>query len=242
MANLIIKSSANDLVIQGSDESPAITVAAAGTTTFAEAATMSGTLGVTGNTTLSGTANALGTVTAGTLSHGTTLQGYVDSSNTGVTFPAGHIVQSKLASSGSTESTHNVSNQWDDTVITGSITPQYSDSNIMIQTTHTTYLYNLSGDGGYAYRWKRTIGGVADYPTHLTMLTGTNFHSQMYINPWGSRSEDVDVRSVLLIDENVGTTNAITYTMQAGLYLSNNMQCGGTYGGKWYLHLFEIKT
>ena len=54
MANLIIKSSANDLVIQGSDESPAITVAAAGTTTFAE------------NTTLSGTANNLGTVTAGT--------------------------------------------------------------------------------------------------------------------------------------------------------------------------------
>jgi hypothetical protein len=73
MANLIIKSSANDLVIQGSDESPAITVAAAGTTTFAEATTLSGattcstTLGVTGNTTLSGTANALGTVTAGTL-------------------------------------------------------------------------------------------------------------------------------------------------------------------------------
>jgi len=40
MANLIIKSSANDLVIQGSDESPAITVAAAGTTTFAEECTL----------------------------------------------------------------------------------------------------------------------------------------------------------------------------------------------------------
>ena len=60
MANLIIKSSSNDLVIQGSDASPAITVAAAGTTTFAE------------NATLSGTANNLGTVTAGTISNAAT--------------------------------------------------------------------------------------------------------------------------------------------------------------------------
>ena len=36
MANLIIKSSADNLVLQGSDASPAITVGAAGTTTFAE--------------------------------------------------------------------------------------------------------------------------------------------------------------------------------------------------------------
>ena len=55
MANLIIKSSADDLVLQGSDASPAITVGATGTTTFAE------------NATFSGTANNLGTATAGTL-------------------------------------------------------------------------------------------------------------------------------------------------------------------------------
>ena len=36
MANLIIKSSADNLVLQGSDDSPAITVGATGTTTFAE--------------------------------------------------------------------------------------------------------------------------------------------------------------------------------------------------------------
>ena len=63
MANLIIKSSADNLVLQGSDASPAITVGATGTTTFAENATMSGV------TTL---ANA--TITAGT-------------------FPAGHVLQ-----------------------------------------------------------------------------------------------------------------------------------------------------
>ena len=60
MANLIIKSSADNLVLQGSDASPAITVATSGTTTFAE------------NATLSGTANALGTVTAGTIGNAVT--------------------------------------------------------------------------------------------------------------------------------------------------------------------------
>jgi hypothetical protein len=49
MANLIIKSSADNLVLQGSDASPAITVGATGTTTFAENATLSGTANVYGD-------------------------------------------------------------------------------------------------------------------------------------------------------------------------------------------------
>ena len=48
MANLIIKSSADNLILQGSDASPAITVGATGTTTFAENATFSGTANVYG--------------------------------------------------------------------------------------------------------------------------------------------------------------------------------------------------
>ena len=60
MANLIIKSSADNLVLQGSDSSPAITVGATGTLTFAE------------NLTLSGTANNVGTVTAGTIASSVT--------------------------------------------------------------------------------------------------------------------------------------------------------------------------
>ena len=68
MADLIIKpSSGNSLVFQDEGGDPALTVGTTGTTTFAEAATMSGTLGVTGNTTLSGTGNSIGTVTGGTL-------------------------------------------------------------------------------------------------------------------------------------------------------------------------------
>jgi len=55
MANLIIKSSADNLVLKGSGGNSAITV------------------GSTGNTTLAGTANNLGTVTAGTISTGATI-------------------------------------------------------------------------------------------------------------------------------------------------------------------------
>ena len=73
MANLIIKSSADNLVLQGSDASPAITVGATGTTTFSE------------NMTLSGTANNLGTSTAGTFT-------------SGITYPAGHVIQTVTAS------------------------------------------------------------------------------------------------------------------------------------------------
>ena len=79
MANLIIKSSADNLVLQGSDASPAITVGATGTLTFAE------------NVTMSGTANVLGTINP-----------------TGPTFPAGHIIQTKgdtYAPSGSVDIT-----------------------------------------------------------------------------------------------------------------------------------------
>ena len=78
MANLIIKPSAGgDLVIKGSDDSPAITVGTTGTTTFAENATMSG------NVTMSGD-NNLGTVTAGTIGDE-------------VNFPNKHVLQFILA-------------------------------------------------------------------------------------------------------------------------------------------------
>ena len=61
MANLIIKaSSGNSLVVQGADDSPAITVATDGATTFAENATLAGTLGVTGATTFAETATFSG--------------------------------------------------------------------------------------------------------------------------------------------------------------------------------------
>jgi hypothetical protein len=126
MANLIIKSTANDLVIQGSDASPAITVGTTGTTTFAEATTLSGattcstTLGVTGNTTLSGTANNLGTVTTMTLP--------VPSST--ANYPNGHVLQVTTGeTSGGT--IHSSITGWV-TIHSHSITPLSPTSDIMI--------------------------------------------------------------------------------------------------------------
>ena len=86
MANLIIKSSADNLVLQGSDASPAITVGATGTTTFAE------------NATLSGTANNLGTVTAGTIAKTLVpcrpaFSAYSSSSQNGMAQDAWHIIK-----------------------------------------------------------------------------------------------------------------------------------------------------
>ena len=99
MADMIIKASSNnDLVIHGSDASPAIRVGNTGTTTFAENATLSGTLGVTGNTTLSGTANNLGTVTAGSIAGG--------SITSATTFPAGHVIQTVHSRSTQTAISH----------------------------------------------------------------------------------------------------------------------------------------
>jgi len=127
MANLILKaSSGNSLVVQGGDASPAITVGNTGTTTFAEAATMSGTLGVTGNTTLSGTANVYG-------------QG---------TFPAGHIVQTviptpttTMTSFGSGSGTYVLM-----TAMVASITPRYNNS-IIIMTFQGGGMINGAADG-----------------------------------------------------------------------------------------------
>jgi hypothetical protein len=124
MANLIIKSSANDLVIQGSDNSPAITVAAAGTTTFAE------------NATLSGTANALGTVTAGNLS------------NTAIVYPVGHILQVVHHSSTAQFSTTTATGV---TAASGAITTANATNKVLaIATAHISIAQASSGSSLYA--------------------------------------------------------------------------------------------
>ena len=106
MANLIIKSSADNLVLQGSDASPAITVGATGTTTFAE------------NATFSGTANNLGTTTAGTLT-------------SGVTFPAGHVVQVVFSSFDPSNLTSS-STSYQSTSIFADIQKKFSSSRCLV--------------------------------------------------------------------------------------------------------------
>jgi len=110
MANLIIKSSANDLVIQGSDESPAITVGATGTTTFAE------------NATLSGTANALGTVTTMTL----------PTPSASAIYPEGHVLQVQGTNSNASWGPISHSNEWHISSIDVSITTLGTNSNFWV--------------------------------------------------------------------------------------------------------------
>ena len=119
MANLVIKpasGSGNKVVFQNqAGNVDAITVED------------SGAIAVAGNTTLSGTANNIGTVTAGTLSHGTTLQKWVDSSNTGVTFPEGCVVQAKTYKQATRWEGYGLSN------ISMTITPKFSTTIMIIQ-------------------------------------------------------------------------------------------------------------
>ena len=130
MANLIIKaSSGNSLVVHGADDSPAITVATDGATTFAE------------NTTLSGTANNLGTSTAGTFT-------------SGITFPDGMMVQSRFKRH-FVDGHHNLNSgtDWvshgDEANFKFDFTPQSATSTIMLEffqpVTHT------STSGGWGY-------------------------------------------------------------------------------------------
>ena len=178
---------------------------------------------------------ALGTVTAGTVGSAVSL--------TSATFPSGHIIQYATPTSGSAETSVSSQNTFTDTVVACSITPTYSDSNILITSTYTAYMYNSSGDAGYSLRWKKTVGSVDTYPQSIGLQEAgyTNTHAQGYYNPTGGRTEDVDERCVIVVDSNVGTTSQVTYTCQVACYNVSNFQFGGTYGANWKVNLFEMK-
>jgi len=123
MADLIIKpSSGNNLVVQGGDSSPAITVGNTGLTTFAE------------NTTLSGTANNIGTTTAGALS-------------SGVTFPSGQIIGGKmLANKALSAEIASTSTSMTNSGITASYTPIKSSDTSWLRVNFHTAMQQNSGN------------------------------------------------------------------------------------------------
>ena len=147
MANLIIKSSADNLVLQGSDASPAITVGATGTLTFAE------------NVTMSGTANNLGTVTAGSIAGGTI--------TSATTFPNGHIVQISTIAHTYTQTgfTSQTEADWSGMSIT--ITPTDATNKIIVcgnlnlysVASHNANIILKRNDGGGF----DTLGALSDY-------------------------------------------------------------------------------
>ena len=233
MADMIIKASSNnDLVIQGGDNSPAITVGNTGTTTFAENATLSGTLGVTGNTTLSGSANNLGTVTAGSIAGG--------SITNATTFPAGHVIQTTALVEGGTHTQLSTTdNNWQDTVVTASITPRYNNSKVVIFSDFSGFSYNSSGDGGWSCRYKRAIsGGATTYPTAISIHDNVaNAHSAFY---WSSlTNEHMHPISTAFLDS-PATTSTITYTLQGAPYHMESCYLGGYMGTQWHIWFQEI--
>jgi len=147
MANLILKPSTGGVLKIQNDAGTvdALSVSTGGNLTAA------GTLGVTGNTTLSGTANNIGTVTAGTLSHGTTLQKWVDSSNTGVIFPEGCVVQVKTYKQATKWEGYGLSN------LSMTITPKFATTIMIIQ----SYIMGETGTDRYdmSLRLHSSVGG-----------------------------------------------------------------------------------
>ena len=151
MANLIIKSSADNLVLQGSDASPAITVGATGTTTFAE------------NATLSGTANNLGTVTAGTFNS------VIGTSATGfglVTHASQWRLHTNYAHTGALAITSNI--EAVDTNSPGTIGSAMTESS-GIFTFPATGIWYISFDG-----YLRATGGAAGYGEIYIDITTDN--------------------------------------------------------------------
>ena len=177
MANLIIKSSADNLVLQGSDASPAITVGATGTTTFAE------------NATFSGTANNLGTVTATTK------------------FPAGHIIKIGTDTNATTGAGVSVSgsvgsaNTHGYQLFNTSFTPLFANSKILLQTS-SIFIGEESNSGTYAWlnAWYDTTRVGMVYGTaHYGNFEGSKHWTVLALNhvfdSWGDSAKNINVRA-----------------------------------------------
>ena len=180
MANLIIKSSADNLVLQGSDASPAITVGATGTTTFAE------------NATLSGTANNLGTSTAGTFT-------------SGVTFPAGHVLQ-VLSTTKTDTFSHATTTVTTITGLTVAITPSSTSNKILIM--GGVNFGKVNANSGYPLKLFKDsteigIGGAA----------GTRPLGMADLNMPAYSATFMEHRYVSFLDS-PNTTSAITYSFR----------------------------
>ena len=165
MANLIIKSSADNLVLQGSDASPAITVGATGTTTFAE------------NATLSGTANALGTVATGNIS------------NTAIVYPSGHVIKrSTYTQEEQTSHVGGTATSYTDTGMEVAHTTARSSSDSYIVYEFFTSMFNL-GDAAQNARTDVTMRTVSN-STYTAVETIVDASYPTYFALGGSSSID----------------------------------------------------
>ena len=180
--------------------------------------------GVTGGSGLT----ALGTVATGNLS------------NTAIVYPAGHVIQTTNLTQGATETNiTGANNNWQDTVVTASITPTYSNSKVVIFSDFVGFSYNQTGDGGWAFRYKRAIsGGATSYPNDISSHDGAgNAHSAFY---WNSLTNEHMKNITTAYLDSPATTSAITYTLQAAKYNMESLQMGGQMAAQWHIWFQEI--
>ena len=248
MANLILKPSAGGVLkIQNQDGTvdalsvnTAGNLTAAGTLGVTGAVTTSSTLGVTGNTTLAGTANALGTVASGNIS------------NTAIVYPAGHVVQTTTRFRDETFSslgTQGGNGTFLNTVVTGTITPKYDDSSIIIFCNFSSQVGDNSGDHGIGFRIVKTGTGVTSLhgSPRIGPVDGdtqSEGHSSYYYNPHNGTTQIVLPNQLVMVDNDCETTNTITYTLQCILYnVGSNCKIGGNEWDNydWSIFFQEIK-
>jgi hypothetical protein len=157
------------------------------------------------------------------------------------TFPAGHVIQTTAVTTATTYG--NVGNgTFVDTVITGSITPLYADSSILMIANFNCYVHDTASDFGFSFRVKKVHSGGTSYPDSMNQYSGSgNMHGTVYHN-WGNGDGSFNIHPTLL-DPSAGVAgSAITYTLQGDSYnVSNTITMGGNVGNRWSLYFQEIK-
>jgi hypothetical protein len=150
------------------------------------------TVGTTGSTTLAGTANNLGTSTAGTLS-------------SGVTFPAGHVLQVLNDVDSTTQSL--ATTTFTDTDLSIAITPSATSSKILCI---WTMMANLSQSRGFGSRLHSSEDGAL-------FSTGTHYHVY-YGGVANSRISHTQIHI-----DSPSSTSSITYKVQASSHDSHTI-------------------
>ena len=136
-------------------------------------------------------------------------------------------------------------NTFVDSGLNGTITPTASTSRIMVMVFFTLYWVNNSGDGGYSVRMKQAIsGGATTYPERISSGDegSSNHHGFLYQGaPFSTSSwyHPCTFFGIAPDTGTIGTTSAITYTLQYSTYNLDGAGIGGI-GGKQTVTMIEI--
>jgi hypothetical protein len=131
-------------------------------------------------------------------------------------------------------------NAWADSALTATITPTATTSKIMVMVNFTINMTNSSGNGGYSVRLKQAIsGGATTYPEALSSgIPAGGYHTYAYNGePYsGAEYRPANFHGVTGA---IGTTSAVTFTLQYGTYSLEGAGIGDI-GGKQTITMIEL--